>query len=70
MEIGSSGSGMDFGHKESLATKFKVDDVLMDVDGEVFVHGEDVAGQDGGRKLSCIDGINTTIYYKKNSHSD
>ena len=34
-------SGMDFGHKESLATKFKVDDVLMDVDGEVFVHGEE-----------------------------
>ena len=24
-----------------------------------------VAGQDGGRKLRCIDGINTTIYYKK-----
>ena len=22
-----------------------------------------VAGQDGGRKLSCIDVINTTIYY-------
>ena len=27
-----------------------------------------VAGQDGGRKLSCIDGINSTIYYKENSH--
>ena len=24
-----------------------------------------VAGHGGGRKLSCIDGINTTIYYKK-----
>ena len=29
-----------------------------------------VAGHNGGRKLKCIDGINTTIYYKKNSHSD
>jgi len=28
-------------------------------------HEGDVAGQDGGRKLRCIDGINTTIYYKK-----
>jgi hypothetical protein len=24
-----------------------------------------VAGQDGGRKLKCTDGINTTIYYKR-----
>ena len=24
-----------------------------------------VAGHGGGRKLSCIDGINTTIYYTK-----
>ena len=26
---------------------------------------EAVAGHGGGRKLSCIDGINTTIYYRK-----
>ena len=29
-----------------------------------------VAGHGGGRKLSCIDGINTTIYYRKSSHGD
>ena len=37
---------------------------------ESTIKGIGVAGQDGGRKLGWIDGINTTIYYKKNSHSD
>ena len=36
----------------------------------VYSSVDAVAGQSGGRKLRCIDGINTTIYYKKNSHSD
>ena len=39
-------------------------------DREVEYHGRPVAGQSGGRKLSWIDGINTTIYYMKISHSD
>ena len=27
--------------------------------------GDGVAGYGGGRKLRCIDGINTTIYHRK-----
>ena len=34
-----------------------------------MVDGVAVAGQDEGRKLSYIDGINPTIYYKENSQS-
>ena len=38
------------------------------IDGRKRIEGPGeatVAGHGGGRKLRCIDGINTTIYYKK-----
>ena len=52
--------------EEVLASgEMPLESSLLEMVRELISEGEDVAGHGGGRKLSCIDGINTTIYYRK-----